>query len=836
MAKGLRWVLGGVAGVFLLLGAVLTYVVFVLDPNDYKAELARVVKDKTDMELALTGDLAWTLYPDIGIALGKTSLTDPVAGEQLLAVNQASVSVQLLPLLSQQVRIDAIALDGAAVRFVQHADGSTSWDRLLEKLKSPDEEESQQVALEIADLDVKNTQLTLVDEKAGVTRRVEQIAVQAQDIDPKDTFPVALQFRFSQKDAAGKTVSADSRLSSQVNFNAETSLLALSELALDSELAGTLLPAPLTLALKGQSLTADLNTQQHAVKGLVMDVAYRDPALTAPATLQLSTDVQADLAAQRITLPKLAVKASYQDKGRPAPVTADLSSAVSAALDSGELRLSGLVLNAMVADASLPKPMPVSLKAGIQANWLKGSVALSDLLLKAAGVSVSGTLGAQLPGVATGAASPLQGMQAQGRLQASPFNPRDVMKTLGITAPVTADARVLSRAGLSADISGSEREWLARNLRLTLDDSTFTGEAGVRELPAARLHARLQVDNFNADRYLPPPSAKTAAAPSASKDKPARQAVEELIPVALLRGQNLDVALSAGRLTILTYPIDGFRLAASARGGVVQVSELRGSIYSGSFSVPATVDVRGAKPVITIRPDIRQIDLGPIATAALNKDTFTGRMNFNGSVTMTGNDVDSWLRTAQGPNTLRLNDGLIKGVNVTDALFNALGQYQVLLPALTGRDVNTLKGKVRDTEIVSFLGETSLNQGVVSNNAMKADLKDVKVGGSGTYNLFTQDVDYRFQLRLDQRFWGEKYARMANYDIPVRCNGNLKASLVTLCALDRQGMQGLAAQMAQGRLNEELDRGKDRLQEKLGEKLDPQQQEAVKQIFDLFKR
>ena len=257
---------------------------------------------------------------------------------------------------------------------------------------------------------------------------------------------------------------------------------------------------------------------------------------------------------------------------------------------------------------------------------------------------------------------------------------------------------------------------------------------------------------------------------------------------------------------------------------------------NGSFSVPATVDVRGAKPVITIRPDIRQIDLGPIATAALNKDTFTGRMNFNGSVTMTGNDVDSWLRTAQGPNTLRLNDGLIKGVNVTDALFNALGQYQVLLPALTGRDVNTLKGKVRDTEIVSFLGETSLNQGVVSNNAMKADLKDVKVGGSGTYNLFTQDVDYRFQLRLDQRFWGEKYAKMANYDIPVRCNGNLKASLVTLCALDRQDMQGLAAQMAQGRLNEELDRGKDRLQEKLGEKLDPQQQEAVKQIFDLFKR
>ncbi|MFY0072216.1 hypothetical protein ABTP90_19575, partial [Acinetobacter baumannii] len=79
-----------------------------------------------------------------------------------------------------------------------------------------------------------------------------------------------------------------------------------------------------------------------------------------------------------------------------------------------------------------------------------------------------------------------------------------------------------------------------------------------------------------------------------------------------------------------------------------------------------------------------------------------------GAVKVTGNDVDTWLKTAQGPNTLRLDNGVIKGVNISDALFNALGQYQALLPALTGRDAASIKGKISNTEIESLLGEMTL--------------------------------------------------------------------------------------------------------------------------------
>ena len=838
MKRLLLWLGGILALLVVTVSALAAYIVFFLDPNDYKQELADLVRKKTDMTLELKGDLAWQLYPNLGLHLGETSLTDPALKETLARVGDAALSVELMPLLAGKASIDAIHVDGAALRFVQYADGRTSWDHLLEKLKSPDEEESKQVAFAIKDLDVKNARLTLVDEKAGVTRDIEQIAVQASDIDPEAEFPLQAQFRFSQKDAAGKTVTADSRVATRVRLDLDAQKHVLSQLDIASQLSGSLLPAPVDVALKAASVSADIKAQQHRAHGLELSLAYRDPRLAAPASLAVKGELLADLAKQQLRLSGLDVQASYQDQGRPAPVTAHLSSDLVADLASGQLSLADIRAQAVLADKALPAAVPATLQAALTANWKQGNADLRGLVLQLAGLRVDGQVSAKLPALAAGGPA-TQGMSVSGSLQSNVFSPRELMAKLGVAAPVTRDAGVLKRASIRADLAGGEHEFIARNLRLTLDGSNITGEAGVRELPNARLYARLDLDQIDANRYLPPDS---AAAPAGKKSdaEATKQAVAGILPVQLLRSQNLDVSLSAGKLDIMTYPISQFRVAATARGGVVNVSELRGSIYSGSFSVPVTIDVRGAQPVITMSPDIRQIDLAPIAKAALKKEVFTGRMNFNGSVKVTGNDADAWIRTAQGPNTLRLDNGLIKGVNVTDALFNALGQYQALLPALTGRDVETLKGKVRDTEIVSMLGETSLSQGVVSNKSMKADLKDIQVGGNGTYNLVTQDVDYRFQLKLDKKYWGDKYAKMAGYEIPVRCNGNLKGSLATLCGLDKQGMQGIVAQMAQARLNEEVDKGKaklqDKLNERLGDKLNPQQQEAVKQIFDLFKR
>ena len=778
-------------------GALAGYVLLVLDPNDYKTELSALVKRKADMDLALNGRLVWQFYPNLGISLGAATLTDPASRDRLAAIEQAAVSIKLMPLLAGQASINAVRLDGADLRLVKHADGSTSWDRLLDRLKSPDDEPSKQVAVDVRVLDVRNARLTLVDEATQVTRSIERIAIEASDIDPQAEFPLAARFRVSQRDATGKVVTADNDLQLRLHPDLPAKRHVLRGLQLTSALSGSGLPAPLKLALTADSVTADLANGHHAVQGL-----------------SLQTDYQA-----------------------AKPVSATLKTDVSVDVPNGQADLKHLQLEARVAAAGLPEVLPVSLRSDLAANWKTGVISLPALVLQAADVRTEGRLAISLPALASGAQPATRGMTLNGQLRTAAFNPRELMARLGLKPPMTRNPEVLKRVSLNTDLVGGETELMARNLRLQLDGSTLTGEAGVRELPAARLVARLNLDRLNADDYLPPPDKPAAEAPKPDTT----QRAAGLLPVNLLRSQNLDVSLDAGKLDILSYPITGFRVAASARAGLVDVSALSGRIYDGSFNVPVSIDVRGAQPVIRLRPEIRQVDLGPIAKQVLKKDLFTGRMNFNGAVSVTGNDADAWLRSAQGPNTLRLDQGRIQGVNVVDGLFAALGQYQALLPALTGRDAAALKGKVRDTEIVSLLGEMTLNQGVVNNQSMKADLKDVQVGGSGSYNLLTQDVDYRFQLKLDRKYWGARYQQMADTPIPVRCNGNLKGSVATLCGLDRDGMQGLVVQMAQARAVEAIDQQKARLDQKidqkLGDKLPPQQKEAVKQLLDnLFKR
>lgn len=843
MKKVLLWG-GGIVGALLLsVTALAAYVVLVLDPNDYKEDLSRVVKEHTDMNLEIRGQLAWQLWPKVGIKLGETVFSDPAQDEPLAAIASAAVAVELLPLLGGQVNVDQVLLDGAQVRFVQLAEGKTNWDRLLDKLQSDEPKEATgPVTLAVEQLDVRNTRLTLIDAMAGVTRELDDVRLNASGIAFGKPFPLSLGFSFRQQDEAQQDMNAVVSLDARVTTDPDAQRHLLEQVRLVADLSGSALPAPMAIETRLDSLQADLASAQHQLDGIKAQVSYRDPALVKPAELVLQVaGVSADLTAETVALRDLRLDASYQDKGRPAPITATLLTVADIDLAKGQANLAKVDLSAVLADAAMKGTLPAQLTAGLAANWKTGDIRLTQLKAKAANVELDADVRASLPALATGNADLMAGMSLNGRVSSNRFNPRELMKIAGIEAPKTAKADVLQQVSLSADLSGNAREILARNLRLTVDGSTVTGEAGVRELPNARLYARLNLDAMNVDHYLPP-AEKSAAKPAAKPaSAPTQAQAEALLPVALLREQNLDVGFTAGKLQVVDYPITQLRLAATARGGLVTVSELRGNVEGGSFSLPMTIDVRGAQPQISLNPVLREIDLGPIAKRATDQDILQGRFNFNGAVKVSGNSVDEWIRTAQGPNSLRVSDGLIKGINITDALLDALGQYQALLPALTGRDAASLRGRQSpDTQIIKLLGEVSLNQGTVQNESMVIDLQDIQATGSGRYNLVTQDVDYRFQLKLDRRFWGERFGKMAEHAIPVRCNGNLKGNMATLCGLDSQGMQRLVAQMAQARVAEEVDRGRQQIQEKIDEKLSdklpPAQQEAVRQLFDAFRR
>lgn len=833
MKRALLILAGVMGGIVALVGIAIAIVLFVIDPNDYKAEIADLVKKNTDSDLVISDRMEWTVWPNIGVKLGKTTLSDPIGKETLVAVDKASVSVQLMPLFSSRIKIDAVTLDGAKVRFIQHADGRTSWDRLLAKLASQPEEKSEKVSFNVKDLDVRNTSLFLKDEAAGVERVVENIIVKAKDIDPDKSFPVEAAFDFRQQDADGKTVLAKNTFAATIRLDQENEKYDFTNLVAASDLSGTLMPAPATISIKGE-IAANMKAQQVLVNALDLVAEYKDPTLTAPATVSVKGNVSADFNKQLVKMDGLDVKASYPAQGLsapasvsftagvvadlektiatisslqlkaswpdatlPSPVNAALASNITANWTTGEVTAPQLALNAVVPDKSFPKPLQVALNAPMSANYLKGAVSIPAFTLDAVGVRTQGSLEALLPSLREG--TPLdtpmiKGMGISGGIATSVFNPRSVMAALGIDAPKTADPSVLKSASLQAVIQGDDSKILLKNIRLKLDGSTLTGDAGVSDLSTMRLWSRLVLDSIDADRYLPPtdPNAKPEAVSSAAAG---------LLPVDLLKSQNLDVALSVGSLKVMTYQISGFRVAATASNGIVNVSELRGNIYNGGFSVPMSINVQGAQPVLKLQPTLNQMEIGPLAKKLLKKQLVEGRASYNGALSLTGNSVDAWMKSASGDSNLKFENGLLHGVDVMNEITGALGQYAALLPLLTGKDAATLASKQNDTEIAGFAANNTLSNGVVNTKTMSTDLRKAKVDGTGNFNLLTQEVDYTFNLQLDKSVLGEKYA---GYSLPVKCKGSLNGALTSLCKLDSHAIGKMVAKAVAAKELEKL--------------------------------
>src|SRR5688572_8323003 len=124
--------IGWLAAAIVLLGAVtIAYVAVTFDPNQYKPHLVRAVQDQLQRTLRLDGDIRLSFWPDIGAATGKASLSERASDTEFAAADDLRVVLQLMPLLRQQVVIDAIESTNLRARLVRHKDGTTNIDDLM---------------------------------------------------------------------------------------------------------------------------------------------------------------------------------------------------------------------------------------------------------------------------------------------------------------------------------------------------------------------------------------------------------------------------------------------------------------------------------------------------------------------------------------------------------------------------------------------------------------------------------------------------------------------------------------------------------------------------------
>jgi len=100
-------------GVLILGAGALAALVWLLDPNDYKAELQALARDKAGVALKLDGDIAWRLLPQPALHLQRISVTGLNPPQTPLAeLDSLSLTVSLRSLLSRQIQLSDFRVDG----------------------------------------------------------------------------------------------------------------------------------------------------------------------------------------------------------------------------------------------------------------------------------------------------------------------------------------------------------------------------------------------------------------------------------------------------------------------------------------------------------------------------------------------------------------------------------------------------------------------------------------------------------------------------------------------------------------------------------------------------
>ena len=125
-----RQAIVGLVVIVVLVGGLITAVVKLFDPNQFKDQLVGWVHERTQRDLVLDGELSVSYFPKLALESGKASLSQRRSAREFASIDKARVTIAWLPLLRGRVHIDSAEIEGLRAQLVRLKDGSTNVDDL----------------------------------------------------------------------------------------------------------------------------------------------------------------------------------------------------------------------------------------------------------------------------------------------------------------------------------------------------------------------------------------------------------------------------------------------------------------------------------------------------------------------------------------------------------------------------------------------------------------------------------------------------------------------------------------------------------------------------------
>ena len=141
MGRLTKIILGLVAALVALFAVAAIAFFLFFDPNDFREDIAKAVKESTGRELTIDGEVSLQLFPWLAVEIGHTTVGNaPGFGDEPFAeFDRAQLSVRLFPLLlRQEMTVGTAELDALRLNFEVNKNGLDNWSDLITGEESPE--------------------------------------------------------------------------------------------------------------------------------------------------------------------------------------------------------------------------------------------------------------------------------------------------------------------------------------------------------------------------------------------------------------------------------------------------------------------------------------------------------------------------------------------------------------------------------------------------------------------------------------------------------------------------------------------------------------------------
>lgn len=369
----LKWVGLALLALVVLAAVALAVIAWRFDPAWAKQKLTQTVHDQKQRDLRIDGDLALSFYPSVGVKLGKATLSERNSAQEFAGIENARVSVRVLPLLQRQFVVDRVELDGVRAHIVRKKDGTFNFDDLLSSEKpgdkAPTTAEGTPVVFDVAGVGITRSAVRFEDQKAGRTIQLSDVNLKTGRLAQAATGALALAFRAASEQPK---LAAVFNLGGNYRYDLARKQYAVDKL--DLKVKGDLLGFK-QLDVAASAREAGLGDAAHGVQ--VEALALTATGQLAQDALDAKIDVpHIAMVGDRVSVGKL--DARWSLKQGPLATQGHIAGAAEANLEKQIVDLPKLTGELQVAHPQLPmKQLRLPLDASVHADWGKSQAVAS---------------------------------------------------------------------------------------------------------------------------------------------------------------------------------------------------------------------------------------------------------------------------------------------------------------------------------------------------------------------------------------------------------------------------------------------------------------------------